>query len=116
MHEFAICENLLKQVSGIVAEHNGSGVDSIHLQVGPLSGVVPELLRSAFPIAAANTVAAGAQLVIHQAPVRVHCQHCHAESEASPNRLLCAACGDWHTQLLSGDELLLERVELKTEH
>jgi hydrogenase nickel incorporation protein HypA/HybF len=116
MHEFAICENLLKQVSSIAAEHEGSAVDSIHLQIGPLSGIVPELLRSAFPIAAANTVAAGAQLVIHPAPVRVHCRHCHADSEASPSHLLCAACGDWHTQLLSGDEMLLERVELKTEH
>jgi hydrogenase nickel incorporation protein HypA/HybF len=28
------------------------------------------------------------------------------------NRLLCGACGDWHTQVISGDELLLESVEL----
>ena len=29
------------------------------------------------------------------------------------NRLICGACGDWHTQLLSGDELILESVELQ---
>jgi hydrogenase nickel incorporation protein HypA/HybF len=30
------------------------------------------------------------------------------------NRLICSDCGDWHTQILSGDELLLESVELET--
>jgi hydrogenase nickel incorporation protein HypA/HybF len=30
------------------------------------------------------------------------------------NRLTCAACGDWHTRVISGDELLLESVELET--
>lgn len=29
------------------------------------------------------------------------------------NRLLCGACGDWHTRIISGDELLLESVELE---
>jgi hypothetical protein len=37
---------------------------------------------------------------------------CGAESEAAPNRLLCAACGSHHTRLVSGDELLLAQVEL----
>jgi hydrogenase nickel incorporation protein HypA/HybF len=45
--------------------------------------------------------------------VRVRCEQCGAESEASPNRLLCGACGDYHTRLLSGDELLLVSVELE---
>jgi hydrogenase nickel incorporation protein HypA/HybF len=28
------------------------------------------------------------------------------------NRLVCDHCGDWRTQLISGDELLLQRVIL----
>jgi hydrogenase nickel incorporation protein HypA/HybF len=78
--------------------------------------VEPDLLQNAFPFARANTVAADAELVIDTLPIRVKCQTCSAESDATANKLVCAACGDWHTQLLSGDELLLERVELRTEH
>jgi hydrogenase nickel incorporation protein HypA/HybF len=85
------------------------------LQIGPLSGVEPELLQSAFPIARADTIAAGAELVIQQMPVQVRCKTCHAETAATPNRLLCGECGGWQTELLSGDELLLERVEMLTE-
>jgi hydrogenase nickel incorporation protein HypA/HybF len=42
----------------------------------------------------------------------VHCKDCGAESDAAPNRLLCAACGGWRTRLISGDEMLLANLEL----
>ena len=35
-----------------------------------------------------------------------------AETPAEPNKLVCGECGDWHTQLVSGDEMLLDSVEL----
>jgi hydrogenase nickel incorporation protein HypA/HybF len=116
MHELSVCQSLLDQVCRIAAEHHAAAVDKIFLQVGPLSGVEPGLLQNAFPFARANTVAADAELVISMLPIRVKCQTCAAESDATANKLICAECGDWHTQLLSGDELLLERVELRTEH
>jgi hydrogenase nickel incorporation protein HypA/HybF len=82
------------------------------LQVGPLSGVEAPLLEHAWPLAAAGTIAADAELVIDTAPVRVRCTRCGIESEAQPNRLLCAGCGDYRTRLVSGDEMLLANLEL----
>jgi hydrogenase nickel incorporation protein HypA/HybF len=115
MHELSVCQSLLTQVSNIAAEHHATSIEKIFLQVGPLSGVEPELLQSAFPIARADTIAAGAELIIQQTPVEVRCKTCHAETTARPNRLVCGECGDWRTMLISGDELLLERVEMQTE-
>ena len=68
----------------------------------------------AFPIAAAGTVASAATLHLDFMPVRVTCGECGKESEVPANRLVCEHCGDWRTQLLSGDELMLERVVLDT--
>jgi hydrogenase nickel incorporation protein HypA/HybF len=87
-------------------------VERIRLRLGPLSGVEAPLLGNAYAIAAAGTIAEGAVLDIEPAPVRVQCITCGAESEATPNRLLCGACGDWHTRLVSGDEMLLASLEL----
>ena len=70
-----------------------------------------ESARSA-AYAAAWAAAEGSELDIDDAPVRVRCRSCGSESSASANRLLCGACGDWHTELTSGDELLLLNVEL----
>ena len=47
--------------------------------------------------------------------MRVHCLQCGQDSDASVNRLLCGHCGDWRTELLSGDELMLVQVEFMRE-
>ena len=116
MHELAVCQGLLKQVDQIASAHRASIVQTIHLRVGPLSGIEPALLKATFPSACAGTIAAQAKLVIHSVPVRVYCQACDTESKASPDRLLCDCCGDWHTRLVGGDELLLERIEIHIDH
>lgn len=113
MHELAVCQALVDQVAGIVRQQGARAASRVTVRVGPLSGVVPELLRSAFPLAAAGSAAECAELQISETAVRVRCQTCGAETDAAANRLLCGTCGDWHTQLIAGDELILESVELQ---
>jgi len=113
MHELAVCQGLMGQVEQIARRENAERITHILLSIGPLSGVEATLLKDAFPIAAAGTVAEDADLAIEEQAVRVKCLSCGAESEASANRLLCAACGDYRTRLVSGDEMLLMSVELE---
>ena len=112
MHELSVCLALMAQIERIAAEHDAHRVETITLRIGPLSGVEPALLSNAFPIASAGTEAEGAELVIETGPVRVRCTVCDAESDVSPNRLLCGACGDYRTRVISGEELLLVSLEL----
>jgi hydrogenase nickel incorporation protein HypA/HybF len=112
MHELSVCLSLLEQVERIAQDHGAERVERIRLRIGPLSGIEAPLLRNAYPLAAAGTIAAAAELEIEPAPVRVHCIDCGSESEASPNRLLCAQCGGHHTRLTSGDEMLLASLEM----
>jgi hydrogenase nickel incorporation protein HypA/HybF len=74
--------------------------------------VEPELLQQAFPLAAAGTLAEQAELKIENQAVRVHCPKCNGENEVPSNRLVCPECEETHTRLVSGDELLLARLEL----
>ncbi len=110
MHELSLCEALIDQVTTIAREQQVSSVSDIYVRVGPLSGVEGPLMRNAFPIAAAGTVADHATLHLEDAGIRVRCEECGAESDAKMNNLVCAACGDWRTTLISGDELILQRV------
>jgi hydrogenase nickel incorporation protein HypA/HybF len=114
VHELSVCQALIAQVEQVAAEHGARGVKSVRVLIGPLSGVEPQLLADAYDIASAGSVAAGSALVLDPAPLKVRCQTCGAETEAVPNRLLCGQCGDYHTQLISGDELLLASMELFT--
>ncbi len=112
MHEYSVCIALVEQAEKIAREHDAGRVELIVLRIGPLSGVEPPLLERAYPLAAAGTLAEGAELLFESAPVVVRCSQCGAETEAAPNRLLCGACGDYRTHLISGDEMLLARLEL----
>ena len=111
MHELSICNALLDQVERIASEHGANSVARIVLRIGPLAGVESELLRNAYPLAAAGTIAEQAELVIDPASVVVQCTVCRTESEVRPNRLLCSNCGDFRTQIISGDEMILQRIE-----
>lgn len=113
MHELAICQALIAQVQGI-ALRRAARVRQVHVGVGPLSGVEPRLLENAYPLACAGTCAEGSQLAIEQTDIRVRCRVCGAETSAAANRLLCGTCGEWRTDLITGDELLLLRIELET--
>lgn len=113
MHELSICQALIEQVIQIADEHHALRVTDIYLTIGPLSGVEPHLLEQAFPFAAVDTVAQNARLVIDKSPVRVYCSSCGKKSIVAANKLLCGECGTWQTELIGGDEMILQRVELE---
>ena len=112
MHELSVCQASISAAEAVACQHGARKVARVRLMVGPLSGVEPALLQRAFPVAAGDTLLAGATLAIDIAPLRIECTACGACSDAQPNQLVCSACGDWHTRLLSGEELILVSVEL----
>jgi hydrogenase nickel incorporation protein HypA/HybF len=113
MHELAICQSILAQAVAIATLHHASRVTRITLRIGPLAGVEPDLLSTAFPLAAAGTCCEAAGLCIETPGVRVKCHLCDAESDVRPNRLVCGVCGTWRVALLSGDDMCLESLEVE---
>jgi len=113
MHELAICQSLIDQVESIALERKAQSVIVIVVGMGPLSGVEAQLLKNAYPVACAGTIAENAELVIEHLPIKVKCTQCGSESDALPNKLICKQCGDWRTTLISGDEMMLMSVELE---
>lgn len=113
MHELSVCQALVRELDALARREHALRITRVVVRIGPLSGVEPQLLRQAYPLACAGTVADGAELILEDLPVRVQCESCGAESEAAVNRLVCGVCGDYRTRLLSGDEMLLAHVEIE---
>lgn len=116
MHELSVCQALIAQVEELAHREMAQRVECVHIGVGRLSGVEPKLLQHAYPLAAAGTLAEESELVVEDRPVRVHCPECGKDSDVTASRLLCAHCGNWRTTLISGDELVLMRVEFIREN
>jgi hydrogenase nickel incorporation protein HypA/HybF len=113
VHELSVCQALLRQVAEIAADRGASSVERITIELGPLCGVDPALLASAFAVLRAGGCAAQAALSIESTAVTIRCTTCGAQSQTGPNRLLCAGCGGFRTRIVAGDELRLRRVELR---
>lgn len=114
MHELSIALALLEQVQTIAEREKADTVSRIAIRIGGLSGVNPEALELAFPIAAADTCAAGAALDITYTPAHIHCRNCGQEGSLEPALPACEACGSLDAELEGGRDLLLTAVEIES--
>ena len=80
------------------------------VRIGAMSGVEPELFASAFTLCREG-ILAEAELEIRRAEAAWGCPACAAAIPAGAV-LRCAACGA-PAKLLSGDEILLEQIEME---
>jgi hydrogenase nickel incorporation protein HypA/HybF len=93
--------------------HGGARVEAIHIQVGPLSGIVSESLLSAYDLAREQTPFQDCRLVIEEIPVLVYCSKCQAQrTVVSMQSFCCAECGTPATEIVQGRELLVCALEL----
>ena len=67
MHELAIIGNVVNAVTNRVGD---AKVIRVQLEIGKLSGVVPDALRFCFDVSTAGTTLAGAALEIIEIPGR----------------------------------------------
>jgi hydrogenase nickel incorporation protein HypA/HybF len=110
MHELAIADAIVR----IVEDHAaGRRVTKVDLTVGHLRQVVPSALEFSFELVAAGTVADGAALAITHVPVEARCRGCGETTPQEGFPLACNACGALDVDVVAGDELYVEAVELE---
>lgn len=111
MHEYSIVQALLERVEAEARARNATAVHRLEVKIGALSGVETSLLATAFQVFREKTICEKADLVIEATPVAWACRDCGV-AIAAGGVLRCAACGGG-AKLTSGDEILLERIEME---
>ncbi len=66
MHEAKLCLSLIEMAEAQLRDAGGDRILALRIEVGSLSGVVPEALEAAFPICASGTSAEDASLRIER--------------------------------------------------
>ncbi len=67
----------------------------------------------AFELVARGTPAEGAELVLEHVAAAGICRACGSESELDAFPLVCAACGGWELDIVRGEELAVDSLELE---
>jgi hydrogenase nickel incorporation protein HypA/HybF len=105
---------IAESIVGIVGRHaNGRRVTKVQLKVGHLRQVVPSALAFSFELVAQGTPIEGAELEMEEVPATGSCRGCGAESRLREFPLQCGACGGFDLQVLEGEELFVESLELE---
>ena len=113
MHELSIAQALVEQLESLAAREGAARVLRVNVTIGSLSGVDPEALTLAYPMAAEGTVAQDSSLEIRQVPARLRCRDCRRETVTDDPVLLCGCCGSGNVELTAGRELHLASAEVE---
>jgi hydrogenase nickel incorporation protein HypA/HybF len=110
MHELSIAE----AVADVALRHAaGRRVTRVQLKVGHLRQVVPAALEFAFELVSKGTLLEGAELEIEAVEAAGRCRACGEESRLADFPLRCAACGGFDLEVIRGEELLVDSLELE---
>jgi len=112
MHELSIIANLYEIMEEKAREQGGKKITFVKLQVGVLSGVVPDFLETAFDIFKNDTMASDATLEIEKVPLKIRCESCGAEKTSGELIYICLECGSNKIKILDGTELILEKMDI----
>lgn len=115
MHELSLIASVFDLLEEKAREHGAARVTQVVLKVGALSGVVPDLLESAFETYKKGTLADGARLDVVRVPLKLRCPDCGGEAVREDADFSCVACGSRRVEIIEGREILVERIELETE-
>ena len=109
MHELAIATNIIE-----IASENANGVKilCLTLEIGRLSGVVPDAIQFCLEACSPGTLLEGAQLEIVEIPGLGRCSQCGAEIALELPYGVCH-CGSTRLEVVRGQELTIKELVLE---
>jgi hydrogenase nickel incorporation protein HypA/HybF len=113
MHELSVVASLFEILEEKVREQKGKRITLVKLQIGALSGIVPELLETAFDIYKKDTIAAEAELKISLVPLKVRCEDCQKVMIKDDFVFICDNCNSTNIKTLEGTEMILEKMDIE---
>lgn len=112
MHELGIVFHIIKSVEQVAAENGLEKVSAVVLELGEVSGVVPDYLTDCWKWAAAKTeLVEGSELRIETLPAITHCDGCGRDYPTVAHGKTCPHCQSGNTWLLAGSEVNIKEIE-----
>lgn len=113
MHEASLVRNMLDQVRRLAAAEGAEAVDSLELEIGPLSGVVAELVASAFRDLRPEYGWRESTLVIREVPLLAECPDCGNRFELLEFNFRCPRGCQGRVRVVQGEGCILKHVTLR---
>lgn len=113
MHELSVARTLVELVADHAAREGAERVRRVRVRLGELSGF-RRALCFCFDAVARGSACEGAELIIDDVPLRLHCRHCGATGRPRARYVFrCSTCGMPASEVVSGREMQITAIELE---
>lgn len=110
MHELGIVAEVVRVVEKIACEQQLTQIETLVLQIGELSPVIPYYVEQCYPAAAYGTMLENTRLKIEVLPGNGRCQECGKVFNVLKNRRRCPSCKSESWELLGGREFMIKEI------
>jgi len=114
MHELSYITRLVNMAAASATENKAKKVESISIQVGQMTGLIPEYLERYYPIACKNTILEGSSIKIEYLHTTLKCDDCGGEyTPNAENNYCCPNCKSIKGKLIHGREFLIKDITIE---
>ncbi len=122
MHEFSFAYNIFKIAEATAIKHNAKKITEVHLEIGELTLIVPDLLKRSFEMATTGSIAEGAEVVIEILPGKIRCRDCGKDSSVTLSEesyltglqlFQCKHCESKNTEIIDGKKANIKNVKIQ---
>jgi hydrogenase nickel incorporation protein HypA/HybF len=113
MHEYSIVQSLLDQCEDTAKANNATKVTKVVVKIGVMSGVEPDLLKTAFDTFKEATMCEYCEYIQKIQPIIVKCRDCNEDSTLTDKEYSCPKCKSIELDIIDGEDLILMQLELE---
>lgn len=112
MHELGTIHYVIDTVEKLAVENELTKIGSVTLQVGEVSGIIPQYLTDYWEYARKKTTyLQEAELLIEPIEAVTYCQNCGQTYPTVKYAKICPHCKSDNTFLVTGNEYIIKEIE-----
>lgn len=110
MHELGVIINVVKTVENFATRNGLTKIDTLVLQIGELSSMIPRYIEACYPAAVDGTIMKDTKLKIEILPANGRCKKCSKVYNLLENKSICPNCKSQQFEILGGREFLIKEI------
>lgn len=110
MHELGVMIEVIRTVEEFARENGLTKIDTLVLQIGELSSIIPRYVEACYPAAVDGTLLHETKLKIEILPGNARCTQCGKVYNLMQNDRACPDCGSREWELLGGREFMIKEI------
>jgi len=110
LHELGVVIEVVRTVEEFAKNHGVTKIDTLVLQIGELSSIIPGYVEACYPAAVDGTLLQETKLKIEILPGNALCKNCRKVFNLMEHHKKCPNCGSEDREILGGKEFMIKEI------